>query len=125
MAQQQQQQGRGVNAPAANVHQPLVAGGAAAVGGPGAVMTAAGGAVAGAGGAPVAPAFGRPAVMPEAYDGSGDWVEYIQYFDQCAQVNGWNDPQKAQYLAVRLRGGAQRFLATIPAARRAACECGP
>eukprot|EP00117_Sycon_ciliatum_P016565 scpid20143/ scgid15938/ len=119
MAQQQQQQGRGVNAPAANVHQPLVAGGAAAVGGPGAVMAAAGGAVAGAGGAPVAPAFGRPAVMPEAYDGSGDWVEYIQYFDQCAQVNGWNDPQKAQYLAVRLRGGAQRFLATIPAARRA------
>ena len=71
MAQQQQQQGRGVNAPAANVHQPLVAGGAAAV-----VMAAAGGAVAVAGGAPVAPAFGRPAVMPEAYDGSGDWVEY-------------------------------------------------
>eukprot|EP00117_Sycon_ciliatum_P041308 scpid45019/ scgid30243/ len=60
----------------------------------------------------------RPAVMPEAYDGVGDWVEYLQYFNQCARVNEWNDVQKAQYLAVRLRGAAQKFVATVPEARR-------
>ena len=61
----------------------------------------------------------RPAVMPEAYDGSGDWVEYQHYFEQCAQINGWPDQDKARFLAVRLRGSAQRYFATIPAARRA------
>ena len=40
--------------------------------------TAANAAVGGAnGGAMVV----RPAVMPEAYDGVGDWVEYLQYFN--------------------------------------------
>ena len=58
----------------------------------------------------------RPAVMPEAYNGVGDWVEYLQYFNQCARVNEWNDVQKAQYLAVRLRGAAQKFVATVPEA---------
>jgi len=55
--------------------------------------------------------FLRPAIIPEAYDGSTDWVEHIQYFEQCALVNGWADPQKAQFLAVRLRGQAQRHRA--------------
>lgn len=69
--------------------------------------------------APAAQIFARPAVMPEAYDGSDDWLEYHQYYENCALVNGWPDAQKAQFLAVRLRGSAQRFYGTLPAARRA------
>ena len=65
------------------------------------------------------PLIPRPAVMPEAYDGSDDWVEYHQYYDNCALVNGWADAQKAQFLGVRLRGAAQRFYVTLPVARRA------
>ena len=73
-----------------------------------------------AGAAPVGVgAMIRPAVMPESYDGTGDWGEYQQYFEQCGLVNGWQDPVKAQFLSVRLRGPAQRFFATIPAARQA------
>ena len=60
----------------------------------------------------------RPAVMPESYDGETDWTEYIMYFEQCAAVNGWADPVKAQFLGVRLRGLAQRYYATIPQARK-------
>ena len=105
MAQPQQQPGR---APAANVHVP----GAAAVGAP--VPAPAGGAAAAA--APAA--MVRPAVMPEAYSGTSDWAEYVQYFEQCALINGWGDPQKAQFLAVRLRDAAQRFYNTLPVARK-------
>ena len=70
-------------------------------------------------GAATPAAMVRPAVMPETYDGSGDWIEYHHYFEQCAQINRWQDADKAQFLAVRLRGPAQRFFATPPAARRA------
>ena len=62
--------------------------------------------------------LGRPAVMPEAYEGDGDWEEYLAYFNQCADINGWNDAAKARYLGVRLRGMAQRYHAGIPQARR-------
>ena len=71
-----------------------------------------------AGGAPNAP-NARPSVMPEAYTGQGDWLEYLEYFNLCAAVNQWNDAQRAQFLAVRLRDGAQQFLGSVPAARRA------
>ena len=104
MAQPQQQPGR---APAANIHVP----GAAAAAG---ALAPAGGAAAAA--APAA--MVRPAVMPEAYSGTGDWAEYVQYFEQCALINGWGDPQKVQFLAVRLRDAAQRFYNTLPVARK-------
>ena len=107
MAQPQQQPAR--VPPAANVHLGAAPGGAAGAGAP-----PAGGAA--AAGAP--PAMVRPAVMPEAYSGTGDWAEYVQYFEQCAVINGWGDPQKAQFLAVRLRDAAQRFYNTLPVARK-------
>ena len=94
-------QNRAVNVAAANVH----------------VGAALGAVAAGGAGAQPAQAYVRAAVMPEAFDGSDDWAEYLQYFDQCAVVNGWGDAQKAQFLAARLRGAAQRFFASIPLAR--------
>ena len=60
----------------------------------------------------------RPVVMPEAFDGEGDWAEYLSYFNQCATINQWSDAQKASFLGVRLRGAALRFHATIPQVRQ-------
>ena len=109
MAQRGQNQGA---AGAAPVGGGVAAGvGAAALGG----VPAAGAAPARAGGA-----VARTAVMPETFDGEGDWQEYLayRYFIQCAEVNGWQDPQRAQFLGVRLRDAARRFFTTLPAARR-------
>ena len=69
------------------------------------------------GGVAAAPVL-RPAVMPEAFDGKGDWAEYLAYYNQCAAINQWTDAQKAGFLGVRLRDAAQRYYTTIPAARR-------
>ena len=59
-----------------------------------------------------------PDVTPETFDGEGDWQECLAYFMQCAEVNGWQDPERAQFLGVRLRDAACRFFTTLPAARR-------
>lgn len=64
----------------------------------------------------------RPVVMPEAFSGAAnderDWASYMAYFEQCAELNGWNPANgpdlRAQFLTVRLHGAAQRFAATLP-----------
>eukprot|EP00117_Sycon_ciliatum_P043599 scpid14644/ scgid31550/ len=107
MAQRGQNQGAAGAAPVGGGG--AAAAGAAALGG----VPAAGAAPARAGGA-----VARPAVMPETFDGEGDWQEYLAYFIQCAEVNGWQDTQRAQFLGVRLRDAARRFFTALPAARR-------
>ena len=52
----------------------------------------------------------KPLVMPETFDGSSVWQDYKVHFEMCANINGWNDQEKATYLAVRLRGPAQQLL---------------
>ena len=71
------------------------------------------------GGAAAPVALLRPAVMPETFDGTGDWAEYLHYFEQCSRINRSQDPDKVQFLAVHLRGPAQRYYATIPVTRQA------
>lgn len=61
----------------------------------------------------------RPVVMPEAYDGEGDWNVYIQYFNNCRAINGWTEDQSALVLGVRVQGAAQAFHATLQADVRA------
>ena len=40
----------------------------------------------------------------------GSWTEWKYHFGNVAQVNGWNDAQKLQWLRVRLTGRAQRAI---------------
>ena len=52
----------------------------------------------------------RPLVLPELYDGTGNWREWSFHFDNVAAVNNWDDTQKLQWLRVRVTGRAQKAL---------------
>ena len=57
--------------------------------------------------------FEKPAYKPEIFDGSEDWYCYIRYFEWCAEINGWSDWEKANYLKVSCGGTARQVLADI------------
>ena len=52
----------------------------------------------------------RPLVLPELYDGMGNWREWSFHFENVAAVNNWDDTQKLQWLRIRLTGCAQKAL---------------
>lgn len=64
----------------------------------------------------------KPVVMPDKYDGTGVWQDYITQFEMCAEINTWNDRQKATFLAVSLRGAAQQVLGDMTAGGRQSYE---
>ena len=50
-------------------------------------------------------AFGpRPLVLPETFDGTGNWSDWCFHLQNVASVNGWNEAQKLQWLRVRVTG---------------------
>lgn len=49
----------------------------------------------------------RPVATPELYTGEGPVDAWLDHFESVATLNGWDDKQKAQWLAVRLVGRAQ------------------
>ena len=48
------------------------------------------------------------------YDGRSTWEAYRTQFEMLARVNGWNEMEKATYLAVRLKGPAMTVLSNVP-----------
>ncbi len=56
----------------------------------------------------------RPKVMPDHYDGKIAWTDFHAHFEVCARVNGWSNEQKADYMAVSLRGAAQQVYSDLP-----------
>ena len=50
----------------------------------------------------------RPVVMPESFAAldNEEWDSWISYFEDCAGIKGWIEGQKAQFLAVLMRGSA-------------------
>ena len=58
---------------------------------------------------PVAPANApnrRPVVLPETFNGEGDWSDWFEHFESVAAVNHWKDDEKLLWLRVRLIGRA-------------------
>ena len=50
---------------------------------------------------------------PEKFDGSEDWEDYLVYFEQLAELNGWDKPTMAIMLGLSLRGAARTVLAGL------------
>ena len=48
----------------------------------------------------------RPVVLPEAFNGEGDWSDWIEHFESVAAVNRWTEEEKLLWLRVRLVGRA-------------------
>ena len=57
----------------------------------------------------------RPIIKPDRYDGKGPWKPYLKHFEMCATINGWDEKDKCQYLAVLLTGSAQQTLGSLQA----------
>ena len=60
----------------------------------------------------------KPIVMPDSYSGEKSWDEWIIHFNNCAQVNGWDDAAKLMFLKVRLTGQAQSVFQRLPEATK-------
>ena len=67
---------------------------------------------------PVHNLVSTPSLKPEDYDGTTDWAEYQIYFDQLAELYGWDDEKRAMILGICLRGEARVVLAGLDAAQR-------
>ena len=61
----------------------------------------------------------KPAVLPEVYNGDGNWDEWITHFKDVAEVNGWDDVAKLRWLKVRFIGRAQRAFQRLPDVKKA------
>ncbi len=59
-------------------------------------------------------AFSSMKIKPPTFDGSTSWTVYIRQFEAAANINGWNDQEKATALIVALRGPALDLLQSIP-----------
>ncbi|KRY31612.1 Transposon Ty3-I Gag-Pol polyprotein [Trichinella spiralis] len=45
---------------------------------------------------------GRTMAIPEQYDGSSDWDEWLEHFEDAAAVNGWSEAEKLKWLPLSL-----------------------
>ena len=54
-----------------------------------------------------------PVIFPDKFDGSIGWQDYFTHFELCADLNKWTLNEKANYLAVSLRGSAQELLGDL------------
>ena len=52
-------------------------------------------------------------IKPEMYDGTTDWLEYQIYFDQLAELFGWDEERRAMMLVICLKGEARVVFASL------------
>ena len=50
----------------------------------------------------------KPLVLPDTYDATKSWDDWISHFENVADVNEWNDAMKLKWIKVRLIGRAQK-----------------
>ena len=51
---------------------------------------------------------------PVLFEGKTAWDAYHMQFELLAEINGWNDAEKATYLAISLKGPAATVLTNLP-----------
>ena len=55
----------------------------------------------------------KPVKLPEDFDGKQPLKEYLMHFERCALINGWNEEEKAMFLAASLRGESRKLLSGL------------
>ena len=55
----------------------------------------------------------KPIREPPKFDGKSSWEPFLAQFEIAARMNGWNDEQKAQFLATSLLGNATLILSNM------------
>ena len=64
--------------------------------------------------------LGRIAITPvklEMYEGTTDWAEYQFYFNQLAELIGWDEERHAMMLGICLKGEARVVFASLEKAQ--------
>ncbi|ESO99799.1 hypothetical protein LOTGIDRAFT_173515 [Lottia gigantea] len=59
--------------------------------------------------------YAKPVAMPPKFDGEGSLVDYMVQFEVTAEINGWNENEKARFLAISLGGKARDIFGTFRA----------
>ena len=47
------------------------------------------------------------------FDGKGQWKQYLVHFDTVAELYGWDNMERLQYLSVSLRGEACMIMQSL------------
>ena len=61
----------------------------------------------------------KPVMLPELFTGEGDFVEWLDHFENVAAINSWGAKRKLLWLKVRLTGRAQTAFKRLPSNVRA------
>ena len=56
----------------------------------------------------------HPLVLPEKFNGTGNYNEWISYFKGIASINNWNEADKCLWLKVLLTDKAHVALTRLP-----------
>ena len=56
----------------------------------------------------------RPVKVPDTFDGKQPLREYLMHFERCATINGWQEGEKALFLAASLTGDSRKLLVGLP-----------
>ncbi|KRX24114.1 Retrovirus-related Pol polyprotein from transposon 17.6 [Trichinella nelsoni] len=57
---------------------------------------------------------GRTMAIPEQYDGSSDWDEWLEHFEDAAVVNGWSEAEKLKWLPLSLSQKVRSTFRQLP-----------
>lgn len=60
----------------------------------------------------------RPTQRPTAFDGTSSWEAYKIQFEIVAEINGWNNEERAAFLATSLQGSAVSILNNLTEPKR-------
>ena len=61
----------------------------------------------------------KPVILPETFQGTASWDDWIEHFERVAVVNEWtSSAAKLKWLKVRLTGKAATVLKRLPEATR-------
>ena len=52
-------------------------------------------------------------ILPDRYTGRTPLNDYLVHFEICSEINQWSTLEKAQYLAISLKGKAQKVLSVL------------